>query len=76
AKAAAEAKAMEASKAAEQEVAKAKQDVDAAKAAASKAAAAEFSARFALLESRRRSKAITQEEYDEQLAALRKKFGE
>ena len=75
-KAAAEAKAAEAAKAAEQEVAKAKQDAEAAKAVAAKAAAAEFSARFALLESRRRAKTITQEEYDEQLAALRKKLGE
>ncbi len=72
----AEAKVAEAAKAAEQEVAKAKQDAEAAKAVAAKAAAAEFSARFALLESRRRAKTITQEEYDEQLAALRKKLGE
>ncbi len=72
----AEAKVAEAAKAAEQEVAKAKQDAEAAKAVAAKAAAAEFSARFALLESRRRAKSITQEEYDEQLAALRKKLGE
>ncbi len=73
---AAEAKVAEAAKAAEQEVAKAKQSAEAAQAAAAKAAAAEFSARFALLESRRRAKTITDEEYAEQLAALRKRMGE
>lgn len=61
---------------AEAKVAKVQQDADAAKAAATKASAAEFSARFALLEYRRQSKKITPEEYAEQLAALRKKFGE
>jgi len=81
-----EAKLAEANKAAEKAVADARLDAEAKLAEANKAAAAakaqaealkysEFSSRYALLESKRRSKAISEEDFKAALAALRKELG-
>jgi len=86
ARAQAEAKLAEANKAAEKAVADARLDAEAKLAEANKAAAAaraqaealkysEFSSRYALLESKRRSKAISEEDFKAALAALRKELG-
>lgn len=83
---AAEAKLAEANKAAEKAVADARLDAEAKLAEANKAAAAaraqvealkysEFSSRYALLESKRRSKAISEEDFKAALAGLRKELG-
>lgn len=83
---AAEAKLAEANKAAEKAVADARLDAEAKLAEANKAAAAaraqvealkysEFSSRYALLESKRRSKAISEDDFKSALAALRKELG-
>ncbi len=82
----AEAKLAEANKAAEKAVADARLDAEAKLAEANKAAAAaraqaealkysEFSSRYALLESKRRSKAISEEDFKAALAGLRKELG-
>ena len=81
-----QAKLAEANKAAEKAVADARLDAEAKLAEANKAAAtaraqaealkySEFSSRYALLESKRRSKAISEEEFKAALAALRKELG-
>ena len=81
-----EAKLAEANKAAEKAVADARLDAEAKLAEANKAAAAaraqaealkysEFSSRYALLESKRRSKAISEEDFKAALAGLRKELG-
>jgi hypothetical protein len=86
AKLAAEAKLAEANKAAEKAVADARLDAEAKLAEANKAAAAaraqaeaakysEFSSRYALLESKRRNKAISEEDFKAALAGLRKELG-
>ncbi len=86
AKEAGETKFAEATKAAEKALADARLDAEAkiaeatkvateAKAKAEKLAYSEFNARYALLESRLRSKAITADQYKDQLAALRKELG-
>ncbi len=78
--------AAEANKAAEKAVAAARLDAEAKLAEANKAAAAaraqaealkysEFSSRYALLESKRRSKAISEEDFKAALAGLRKELG-
>jgi len=83
---AAEAKLAEATKAAEKAVADARLDAEAKLAEANKAAAAaraqaealkysEFSSRYALLESKRRSKTISEEDFKAALAGLRKELG-
>ncbi len=82
----AEAKLAEANKAAEKAVADARLDGEAKLAEANKAAAeakaqaealkySEFSSRYALLESKRRSKAISEEDFKAALAGLRKELG-
>ena len=82
----AEAKLAEANKAAEKAVADARLDAEAKLAEANKAAAAaraqaealkysEFSSRYALLESKRRNKAISEEDFKAALAGLRKELG-
>ncbi len=82
----AEAKLAAANKAAEKAVADARLDAEAKLAAANKAAAdaraqaealkySEFSSRYALLESKRRSKAISEEDFKAALAGLRKELG-
>ncbi len=81
-----EAKVAEANKAAEKAIADARNDAEArvaeankataeAKAKAAKLAYSEFSARYALLESRLRSKSISDEQYKSQLSDLRKELG-
>ena len=81
-----EAKVTEANKAAEKAIADARNDAEAhvaeankatteAKAKVAKLAYSEFSARYALLENRLRSKAITDEQYKSQLSDLRKELG-
>jgi hypothetical protein len=86
ARAQAEAKLAEANKAAEKAVADARLDAEAKLAEANKAAAtaraqaealkySEFSSRYALLESKRRSKAISEEDFKAALAGLRKELG-
>jgi hypothetical protein len=86
ARAQAEAKLAEANKAAEKAVADARLDAEAKLAEANKAAAAakaqvealkysEFSSRYALLESKRRSKTISEDDFKAALAALRKELG-
>ncbi len=82
----AEAKLAAANKAAEKAVADARLDAEAKLAEANKAAAearaqaealkySEFSSRYALLESKRRSKAISEEDFKAALAGLRKELG-
>ena len=82
----ADAKLAEANKAAEKAVADARLDAEAKLAEANKAAAtaraqaealkySEFSSRYALLESKRRSKAISEEDFKAALAGLRKELG-
>ena len=82
----AEAKLAAANKAAEKAVADARLDAEAKLAEANKAAAAaraqaealkysEFSSRYALLESKRRNKAISEEDFKAALAGLRKELG-
>ena len=82
----AEAKVAAANKAAEKAVADARLDAEAKLAEANKAAAeakaqvealkySEFSSRYALLESKRRSKAISEDDFKAALAALRKELG-
>jgi len=82
----AEAKVVEANKAAEKAIADARNDAEAlvaeankatteAKAKVAKLAYSEFSARYALLESRLRTKVITDEQYKSQLSDLRKELG-
>jgi len=82
----AEAKLAEANKAAEKAVADARLDAEAKLAEANKAAAAaraqaealkysEFSSRYALLESKRRAKAISEEDFKAALSGLRKELG-
>ena len=82
----AEAKLAAANKAAEKAVADARLDAEAKLDEANKAAAAakaqaealkysEFSSRYALLESKRRAKAITEEDFKAALAGLRKELG-
>jgi hypothetical protein len=82
----AEAKLAAANKAAEKAIADARLDAEAKLAEANKAAAAaraqaeaakysEFSSRYALLESKRRSKAISEEDFKAALAGLRKELG-
>lgn len=86
ARAQADAKLAEANKAAEKAVADARLDAEAKLAEANKAAAAaraqaealkysEFSSRYALLESKRRNKAISEEDFKAALAGLRKELG-
>jgi hypothetical protein len=86
ARAQAEAKLAEANKAAEKAVADARLDAETKLAEANKAAAAaraqaealkysEFSSRYALLESKRRAKAISEEDFKAALAGLRKELG-
>jgi hypothetical protein len=86
ARAQAEAKLAEANKAAEKAVADARLDAEAKLAEANKAAAtaraqaealkySEFSSRYALLESKRRSKAISEEDFKAALSGLRKELG-
>ena len=86
ARAQAEAKLAEANTAAEKAVADARLDAEAKLAEANKAAAtaraqaealkySEFSSRYALLESKRRSKAISEEDFKAALAGLRKELG-
>ena len=81
-----EAKLAEANKAAEKAVADARLDAEAKLAEANKAAAAaraqaeaakysEFSSRYALLESKRRNKAISEEDFKAALSGLRKELG-
>ena len=81
-----EAKVTEANKVAEKAIADARNDAEAhvaeankataeAKAKVAKLAYSEFSARYALLENRLRSKAITDEQYKSQLSDLRKELG-
>jgi hypothetical protein len=81
-----EAKLAEANKAAEKAVADARLDAEAKLAEANKAAAdaraqaealkySEFSSRYALLESKRRAKAITEEDFKAALSGLRKELG-
>jgi hypothetical protein len=81
-----QAKLAEANKAAEKAVADARLDAEAKLAEANKAAAAaraqaealkysEFSSRYALLESKRRAKAISEEDFKAALAGLRKELG-
>jgi len=81
-----ETKVAEANKAAEKAIADARNDAEArvaeankataeAKAKAAKLAYSEFSARYALLESRLRSKSISDEQYKSQLSDLRKELG-
>ncbi len=81
-----EAKVVEANKAAEKAIADARNDAEAhvaeankataeAKAKVAKLAYSEFSARYALLESRLRSKVITDDQYKSQLSDLRKELG-
>ena len=81
-----EAKVVEANKAAEKAIADARNDAEAlvaeankatteAKAKVAKLAYSEFSARYALLESRLRTKVITDEQYKSQLSDLRKELG-
>jgi hypothetical protein len=81
-----QAKLAEANKAAEKAVADARLDAEAKLAEANKAAAAaraqaeaakysEFSSRYALLESKRRNKAISEEDFKAALAGLRKELG-
>ena len=82
----ADAKLAEANKAAEKAVADARLDAEAKLAEANKAAAAaraqaealkysEFSSRYALLESKRRAKAISEEDFKAALSGLRKELG-
>jgi len=82
----ADAKLAEANKAAEKAVADARLDAEAKLAEANKAAAAaraqaealkysEFSSRYALLESKRRNKAISEEDFKAALSGLRKELG-
>ena len=82
----ADAKLAEANKAAEKAVTDARLDAEAKLAEANKAAAtaraqaealkySEFSSRYALLESKRRSKAISEEDFKAALAGLRKELG-
>ena len=82
----AEAKLAEANKAAEKAVADARLDAEAKLAEANKAVAAEkakaealkyseFSSRYALLESKRRAKAITEEDFKAALSGLRQELG-
>ncbi len=86
AQAEADAKVAAANKAAEKAVADARLDAEAKLAEANKAAAtakaqaealkySEFSSRYALLESKRRSKAISEEDFKAALAGLRKELG-
>jgi hypothetical protein len=86
ARAQADAKLAAANKAAEKAVADARLDAEAKLAEANKAAAtaraqaealkySEFSSRYALLESKRRSKAISEEDFKAALAGLRKELG-
>jgi len=86
ARAQAEAKLAEANKAAEKAVADARLDAEAKLAEANKAAAearaqaeafkySEFSSRYALLESKRRAKTISEEDFKAALAGLRKELG-
>jgi hypothetical protein len=86
ARAQAEAKLAEANKAAEKAVADARLDAEAKLAEANKAAAtaraqaealkySEFSSRYALLESKRRAKAISEEDFKAALSGLRKELG-
>jgi len=81
-----EVKLAEANKAAEKAVADARLDAEAKLAEANKAAAdaraqaealkySEFSSRYALLESKRRAKAITEEDFKAALSGLRKELG-
>ena len=81
-----QAKLAEANKAAEKAVADARLDAEAKLAEANKAAAearaqaealkySEFSSRYALLESKRRSKAISEDDFKAALAGLRKELG-
>lgn len=81
-----QAKLAEANKAAEKAVADARLDAEAKLAEANKAAAAaraqaeaakysEFSSRYALLESKRRNKAISEEDFKAALSGLRKELG-
>jgi hypothetical protein len=81
-----QAKLAEANKAAEKAVADARLDAEAKLAEANKAAAdaraqaealkySEFSSRYALLESKRRAKAITEEDFKAALSGLRKELG-
>ena len=81
-----EAKVTEANKAAEKAIADARNDAEAhvaeankataeAKAKVAKLAYSEFSARYALLESRLRSKSISDDQYKSQLSDLRKELG-
>ena len=81
-----EAKLAEANKAAEKAVADARLDAEAKLAEANKAAAdaraqaealkySEFSSRYALLESKRRAKAITEEDFKAALSGLRQELG-
>ena len=81
-----QAKLAEANKAAEKAVADARLDAEAKLAEANKAAAAaraqaealkysEFSSRYALLESKRRAKAISEDDFKAALAGLRKELG-
>jgi hypothetical protein len=71
---AAEAKVTEANMAAEAKVAEANKVAAAAKAQADALKYSEFNARYALLESKRRTKAITEEEYKASLSELRKEL--
>jgi hypothetical protein len=71
---AAEAKAAEANMAAEAKVAEANKVAAAAKAQADALKYSEFNARYALLESKRRAKTITEEEYKASLSELRKEL--
>jgi len=71
---AAEAKVAEANKAAEAKVAEANKVAAAAKAQADALKYSEFNARYALLESKRRAKSITEEEYKASLSELRKEL--
>ena len=61
--------------AAEAKLTEANKVAAAAKAQADALKYSEFSSRYALLENRRRSKAITEEEYKVALSALRKELG-
>ena len=70
----ANAKMTEANKAADAKVAEANKVAAAAKAQADALKYSEFNARYALLESKRRTKAITEEEYKASLSELRKEL--
>lgn len=71
----ADAKLAAATKAAEKAVADARLDAEAAKAEAAALKYSEFSSRYALLESKRRAKAISEEDFKAALAGLRKELG-